>query len=70
MEPKINTILRPKVVFRITGLSKSSIYRMIAAGKFPSQISLGAHAVGFHSEEIEDWMSTREKKHVNAVVVH
>jgi len=51
------TILRlPKVKDR-TGLSRSSIYLRISQGLFPKPISLGARAVGWVEEEIDQWLS-------------
>ena len=51
------TILRlPKVKER-TGLSRSSIYLYISEGRFPEPISLGARAVGWIEEEIDQWLT-------------
>jgi prophage regulatory protein len=55
------TILRvPQTVAR-TGLSRSSLYAFIKAGKFPPPISLGARAVGFLSSEVDEWIEARTK---------
>lgn len=43
-------------VIRITALSRSSIYRRIAAGEFPSQISLGGRAKGWRREALQAWI--------------
>ena len=42
-------------VKEMTCLSKSSIYRLMNAGDFPSQISLGARSVVWIRSEIEEW---------------
>jgi len=39
----------------MTCLSKSSIYRLMAVGDFPSQIPLGARSVVWVRSEIEEW---------------
>lgn len=44
-------------VIRITALSRSSIYRRIAAGEFPPQISLGGRATGWRREALQAWIS-------------
>ncbi|QLA82510.1 AlpA family phage regulatory protein [Acidovorax sp. JMULE5] len=44
-------------VVRITALSRSSIYRRIAAGEFPPQVSLGGRATGWRREALEAWIS-------------
>lgn len=54
---------RPKVQDR-TGLSRSSLYAMMAAGKFPKPIPLGARAVGWAESEIEAWLEARKAERV------
>lgn len=44
-------------VIRITALSRSSIYRRIAAGEFPPQVSLGGRASGWRREALQAWIS-------------
>lgn len=48
----------PEVINRI-GLSKSFIYQRIAEGSFPSPIPLGTRAVGWDSNEIDQWIAQR-----------
>ena len=43
-------------VIRITALSRSSIYRRIAAGEFPVQTSLGGRAKGWRREALQAWI--------------
>lgn len=43
-------------VIRITALSRSSIYRRIAAGEFPPQVSLGGRAKGWRREALQAWI--------------
>lgn len=43
-------------VMRITSLSRSSIYRRIAAGEFPRQESLGGRATGWRPEALSAWV--------------
>ena len=50
-------ILRIKQVQDETGLSRSSIYRGIQAGTFPSPISLGLRAVGWRRGCIDIWLA-------------
>lgn len=44
-------------VIRITALSRSSIYRRIATGEFPQQVSLGGSAKGWRREAVQAWIS-------------
>ncbi len=52
-----NSILRCKQVEEKTGLSRSTIYQRIQEGTFPKPINLGARAVGWLENEIEDWLT-------------
>lgn len=44
-------------IVQITALSRSSIYRRIAAGDFPAQVSLGGRATGWRREDLQEWIS-------------
>lgn len=59
LDTHMTQILRPREVFKRTGLSRSQIYADIAAGKFPKPIRLSARRVGFVEEEIENWILER-----------
>ena len=50
---------RPKVK-EVTGLSDSTLYRMIAAGKFPRPKRIGERAVGWPESEIAKWLASRQ----------
>lgn len=53
-------LLRIRSVKDLTGLSGSTIDRMIKAGKFPAPIKLtGARAVAWNAEEVEAWIQSR-----------
>jgi len=54
-------ILRLKHVQQATGLSRSSIYRLMKAGHFPQSISLSPGAIGFHSHEVYAWIESRQR---------
>ena len=55
-------VLRLTEVCDRTGLSKSSIYKKMDEFDFPKSISLGARAVAWLEEEIEQWIQTRISK--------
>lgn len=57
---KSNRFLRLPDVKAETGLSRTSIYREIAADRFPRQVRLTARAVGWWSDDIEAWKRSRE----------
>ncbi|MGP0088952.1 MAG: helix-turn-helix transcriptional regulator [Xanthobacteraceae bacterium] len=49
-------IRRPEVVAR-TGLSKSTIQRLEAAGEFPKHFPISKNLVGWSEHEIDEWIS-------------
>lgn len=51
--------LRMRAVMKITGLGRSTIYRLIASKQFPSPVRLTSHAVAWRSTDIEAWSETR-----------
>jgi len=48
---------RIRDVLRITGLSRPTIYRRIAANRFPPPVHLGGRACGWHASAVQDWIS-------------
>jgi len=46
---------RMRDVLRMTSLSRSSLYRRIAAGTFPAPVSLGGAAKGWRRIDLEQW---------------
>jgi prophage regulatory protein len=43
-----------------TGLSRSTLYAMMAQGRFPKPIKLGERAVGWFEAEIATWIECRK----------
>lgn len=52
-------LLRLPMVAAQTGLSRSEIYRRLAAGAFPRPVRLGARACAWVSGEIAAWVAER-----------
>lgn len=50
-------IIRLKTVLDRTGLSRSTIYRKIAEGTFPSQVKISVHGAGWHETAINRWIA-------------
>ena len=59
--PPVRFVRLPEVMVR-TGLSRSTIYVMVAAGQFPKPVPLGARAVGWIESELDDWLRDRIAK--------
>lgn len=47
------------MVEHLTGLSRSTIYAMIAEGTFPKPLRLGKRAVGWPESAINEWLEGR-----------
>ncbi len=54
-------IIRITQVIEIVGLSRASIYRMMAKQTFPNRRKLGESAVGWHYHEIQEWIISRRE---------
>jgi prophage regulatory protein len=52
---------RPEVEAR-TGLSRSTLYAMMAEGEFPKPLLLGKRAVGWPEAAISAWLETRKTR--------
>lgn len=58
-ETAASPFLRLPSVMRLTGLGRSTIYRMVAAHTFPGQVRLGARAVAWRRADLDRWSETR-----------
>lgn len=54
-------VLRLTEVKRLTGLSRSTIYRLEAAKKFPERIRLSERATGWKAHEVLAWTNSRPR---------
>lgn len=51
-------IRRPEVTRR-TGLSRTTIYRLVQSGQFPAPRQLGARSVAWVDSEVNAWIDSR-----------
>ncbi|MBC7705916.1 MAG: AlpA family phage regulatory protein [Rhodoferax sp.] len=51
--------VRMAMVIRMTGLGRTTIYRMMAADKFPCPVRLAKRAVGWRRSDLEQWSQAR-----------
>lgn len=51
-------LLLPSVC-ALVGLSKSNVYRLIRAGKFPAAIQLGTNSVAWPAELVHAWIADK-----------
>jgi len=54
-------LLTVREVREMTGLSRSSIYAMMAAGDFPKPIRIGSRAVRWHEHEVRAFIASRPR---------
>jgi prophage regulatory protein len=50
-------IIRLRTVLDRTGLSRSTVYRKIAEGTFPSQVRISVHGAGWREFAINRWIA-------------
>lgn len=51
-------LLRRPAVESLTGISRSTIYSMIADGTFPKPVKLGKRAVAWREADICEWLDS------------
>jgi len=51
-------LLRMPAVVRHTGLSRSTIYRLMAIRHFPVPVKLARRAVGWRKSDVDQWSRT------------
>ena len=52
-------LMRRREVEEFTGLSRASIYRLIAEGEFPRPVRVSATGVRWKSSDISAWIQSR-----------
>ena len=60
--PAGSRVMRLREVCHLTGLSKTTIYKLGREGKFVPSISLGGASVGWPSHLVEAWLAERLQK--------
>lgn len=53
-------ILRTKAVCERIGLSRTTLWRRVRGGEFPAPLRLGANAVGWREQVVEEWLGGLE----------
>ena len=55
----IALLMRMTAVTRMTGLSRSTIYKLMAERRFPSPVRLSSRAVAWRRADLERWSEER-----------
>lgn len=54
-------VMRIPEVVAVTGLSRTTLWRLERAEKFPKRVQLSTHAVGYYASAITAWLESREE---------
>ena len=60
MKNQVTQILRMRDVMAKLGVSRSTVYRLVADEKFPRQIKIGKRTVGWRLDAVEQWLDARD----------
>jgi len=55
----IQRLLRLPAVLQVTGLARSTVYRMVAEHTFPAPVKLAKRAVAWRHDDVRDWTNGR-----------
>jgi len=61
----INKFIRETECQQITGLSRSTRWRMEKVGKFPKRIKISDNVIGWLNEDIENWVKEKVEAGLN-----
>lgn len=61
--PPVQRLMRRPEVQRVTSLSRSSLYRLIAGGAFPAPVRLSTVSVAWLASEVDAWITDRIANH-------
>jgi prophage regulatory protein len=55
----IPRLLRLPAVLEVTGLARSTVYRMVAAHTFPAPVRVAKRAVAWRHDDVRQWSEAR-----------
>lgn len=56
----MDKLLRLPQVRELTGLGRSTIYRLMDEGEFPRQLAISRGIVGWRESDIQKWIESRQ----------
>ena len=59
MGAPVMRLIRLREVMRMTGLARSTIYKVMKEGTFPSSVPLQSRAVAWVESEVQEWIGAR-----------
>lgn len=63
IEHSPNRILRTKEIVKLTGWSRTTIWRKVRSGEFPAPLALGPNSNGWPEELYSSWLASLPKVH-------
>jgi predicted DNA-binding transcriptional regulator AlpA len=54
-------VIRLQEVCKLTGLSRTTLWRLERMGQFPERIQLSRNAVGWNADDVHRWLATRPR---------
>jgi len=63
-----DAFIRVRDLKRLTGLSQTTIYKLLADGAFPEPLKLGERSVAWRWGEVLDWMNSRPRARLQATI--
>lgn len=61
MENLKTLLLTNEQIIEMTGLSRTTLYRLEQRGEFPARLHLSQRVIRWHRHEIENWLKTRPR---------
>ncbi|MCG5495642.1 helix-turn-helix transcriptional regulator [Ectothiorhodospira variabilis] len=59
--PQLDPVLRPRDAAEFLGIGKTSLYRLVAAGRLPRPIRLSAQSTGWRLSTLNAYLESAEK---------
>lgn len=57
-QSELDRLMTPREVAQTTGMSRTSLWRMVRARAFPAPVQVGARRIAWRQSEIANWMSS------------
>ena len=59
MTQPLDRVLRPREVVKIVGISRSTLWRYVVAGKFPKPVKPTPSTIGWCQSDMSRWLAQR-----------
>ena len=59
MDIETRRLIRVPEVLALIGVSRSTLYAMVAEGQFPRPVKIGHRSVGWPARDVQSWLDNR-----------